>query len=43
MKIKTILSETALMVGYTYVMLACAYTTANMASKLTKVAIQYFS
>ncbi len=39
MKIKTILTETALMVGYTYVMFASAYT----ASKLTKVAIQYFS
>jgi hypothetical protein len=39
MKIKTILIEAAMMVGYTYVMFASAYT----ASKLTKVAIQYFS
>jgi hypothetical protein len=39
MNVKTILTETALMVGYTYVMFASAYT----ASKLTKVAIQYFS
>lgn len=43
MNVKTILTETALMVGYTYVMFASAYTTAIMASKLTKVAIQYFS
>lgn len=39
MKIKTILIEVAMMAGYTYLMFASAYT----ASKLTKVAIQYFS